>query len=264
MKGCVVMYALFGFLAMIATIMMIVALIKPKWGTFGKRPEWNRKKAAGLWLAACIVLSGLASATTPPEVKQAQQQKAAQQKMEEEAKKHVFAKNYGFTMEQTKALDEALESVGIKKIKDATKQGAHDYVLEVDAGSYTPDKNTIHVFCDENNKLLAIKYRAIALWNDGKPVHQISDYIMSTSEELTVTRKSKEMVKKVLKAPKSANFDSGTFKYYKSQGVITLIGTVDAQNSFGAMIRSQFKTQFKEEDGSLKPIHFTFEGNQLL
>lgn len=73
MKGCVVMYALFGFLAMIATIMMIVALIKPKWGTFGKRPEWNRKKAAGLWLAACIVLSGLASATTPPEVKQAQQ-----------------------------------------------------------------------------------------------------------------------------------------------------------------------------------------------
>ncbi|WP_370833635.1 hypothetical protein [Acidaminococcus sp.] len=251
---------------MIATVMMIVALVKPKWGTFGKKPEWNRKKAAGLWLAACIVLSGLASATTPPEVKQAQQQKAAQQKMEEEAKKHVFAKYYGFTMEQTKALDEALASVGLGKIKDSTKQGEHDYTLDVEAANhdYDPAKDVVHVFFDQDNKLLSVKLRTIPLWDNGKVVHQVSDYILSIPERSEAEEMSKTMVKTVLKAPSTAKFDDKTFKYFKVNGEITMIGTVDAQNGFGAMIRSPFKTQFKMVNGKMKPTGFIFDGNEIL
>lgn len=265
MKGCVVMNGLFALLTMAASVMLIVSLIKPKWGTFGKKPDWNRKKAAGLWFAVCIVTSGLFNATTPPEVKQAQQQKAAQQKLEEEAKKHVFAKNYGFTMEQTKALDEALTSVGLGKITDATKKGEHDYVLDVKAtnSDYDPAKNVVHVFFDQDNKLLSIKLRAIPLWDNGKVVHQVNDYILSIRERSEIERQSKKMVKAVLKAPSTAKFDEDTFKYYKMNGEFTVIGTVDAQNSFGAMIRSPFKAQFQFSDGKMQPTHFTFEGNEL-
>ena len=51
-------------------------------------------------------------------------------------------------------------------------------------------------------------------------------------------RQAKEMVKKVLKAPTTAEFDYKTFRYFKLNGIGTIIGTVDSQNSFGAMIRS--------------------------
>ena len=65
------------------------------------------------------------------------------------------------------------------------------------------------------------------------------------------------MVKQVLKAPSTAKFDEGTFKYYKQDGIVTTIGTVDAQNSFGAMVRTKFKIQYDSNDG-MKPVHFTF------
>lgn len=266
MKGCGVMYGLFALLGMAASVMLLVSLIKPKWGTFGKKPDWNRKKAVGFWFVICIVLSGLANALTPPEVKQAQKEKEAQQKIVEEAKKHVFAKYYGFTMEQTKALDEALASVGLGKIKDSTKQGEHDYTLDVEAANhdYDPAKDVVHVFFDQDNKLLSIKLRTIPLWDNGKVVHQVSDYILSIPERSEAESQSEKMVKAVLKAPSTAKFDEKTFKYFKINGEITLVGTVDAQNGFGAMIRSPFKTQFKVENGKLKPTGFIFEGNQIL
>lgn len=49
---------------------------------------------------------------------------------------------------------------------------------------------------------------------------------------------------------------------FKLKGIGTIIGTVDSQNSFGAMIRSNFKVQFDCND-NMKPIHMSFEGNEI-
>lgn len=258
------MFVIFGLLMFAAFIMIIVSLIKPRWGTFGKRPDWTRKKAALTWVAVGVIACGLMTATTPDDVKQANQQKQQQLQEEKEAKEHIFGKYYGFSLDQSKAIEDALASVGLDKINDVTKKGDHDYVLDVHGkGGYSPQKDTIHLFLDENNKPQTIKYRAIALWQNGQAEHQISDYIISDGEMETIARMSKEAVKKVLKAPTSAKFDEGTFKFFKQKGVVTIIGTVDAQNSFGAMIRSPFKIQYQKDGNDWKPVHMTFESQEL-
>lgn len=67
-------------------------------------------------------MSFLTTISTPEEVRTAQQQKTEQQKIEEEAKKQIFVKDYGFTIDQAKALNDALASVGLGKINAATKK----------------------------------------------------------------------------------------------------------------------------------------------
>lgn len=258
------MQVIFGLLLFFSFIMMVVSLFSPKWGTFKKR-EWSRKKTMGIWFLACIICFVGVGVTNPSPEQQAQikaQQEA--RKAEQEAQKHIFGRYYGFSAEDSQAIEDALASVGIDKINDATKQGDHDYTLDVHAtGGYDPDKDAIHIFLDDNNKLQTIKYRAIALWQNGQAVHQVSDYVMSLDEKVAAETMSKEMVKKILKAPSTAKFDESTFKYYKSKGVITVIGSVDAQNGFGAMLRSPWKTQFEGKGKDLKPIHMMFAAQDL-
>lgn len=252
------MIVLFGLIWMLSLVMIVVSLIKPKWGTFGKRPEWTRKKAALSWVAVTVISTGLMVASSPSSTGKQPQKQAA------ESQKYIFEKYYGFSADQSKTIENALSSIGISEIKDATKKKDHEYVLDVKAGAYTPDKDTIHVICDENNNLQTVTYGQIILWNEGKPVHQLSEYVLSSSEELEVTRLGKEMVTKALKSPSSAKFDSKTYKYFKIQGEITFIGKVDSQNSFGAMIRAPFKVKFRNKNGKMNPTYFMLENKQII
>jgi hypothetical protein len=156
-----------------------------------------------------------------------------------------------------------LNSIGVESVTDATKDEKGMYSLNVTAkGGYTPEKGYTHLFLDKDNKVETIKLKEIIMYKDGQAVHQPSDYVLSVSEENQMERQAKEMVKKVLKAPTTAEFDYKTFRYFKLNGIGTIIGTVDSQNSFGAMIRSNFKVQFDCND-NMKPIHMSFEGNEI-
>lgn len=60
---------------------------------------------------------------------------------------------------------------------------------------------------------------------------------------------SQEAVKAALKAPSTAKFPSAVFgqddwRLWKKGDMVTVQSWVDAQNSFGAMIRSKFTAQF--------------------
>ena len=259
------MYRLFEFLVTVAIIMLFVSIFSPKLGTFKRHPEWSRKKAAGLWLAIAVAMSFLTTISTPEEVRTAQQQKTEQQKIEEEAKKQIFVKDYGFTIDQAKALNDALASVGLGKINAATKKGENDYVLDINATdtAYNPAKNIVHVFFDANNNVTAIKLRAIPLLQDGKVVHKISDYVISTGEEIDMKISAEGLIKKILKAPSTAKFDDETFKYFKANGELTIIGTVDSQNSFGAMVRAPFKITFIPTEKGLSPKYLMFEEQEF-
>lgn len=262
------MYTFFNALIFITFIMFIASLIKPKWGTFGKRPDLKRKQISTVYFVLLMLFTAAANATTPEDIKIANQEKAEQQRIEQDQKKfadnNVFCKYYGFTVEQAKAIDSALESVGIASVKDSTKQSDNVYYLSVSAkdDGYSPADNSIHLFLDNDRNVTAIKLNAITLYENGAPVHQVNDFLLKPSEQATMITKSEEMVKKVLKAPSSAKFDSSTYKFYKKDGIATLIGTVDAQNSFGAMLRSNFKVQF-DVNNDFKPIHMTFDAKEL-
>lgn len=56
------------------------------------------------------------------------------------------------------------------------------------------------------------------------------------NNRFTAIRQCEELVKQQLKAPSTAEFNSSA----SGDGTWTVVGTVDAQNGFGAMIRSEF------------------------
>lgn len=86
------MYQLFSAVMMFAFIMLIVGLIKPKWGTFGKAPNMKRWKIVIIWLLIFIVSMNLYNVLLPPEIKEAQRIEA-ENKNKEKAFPKIFLLN---------------------------------------------------------------------------------------------------------------------------------------------------------------------------
>ena len=77
---------------------------------------------------------------------------------------------------------------------------------------------------------------------------------------------AKETIKKVLKSPSTAEFvDVKAYELSNLKDVWAVNGYVDSQNSFGAMIRSQWEVQLDYRDGkggTVKSI--LFDGEKIL
>lgn len=232
-------------------------------GNIGKRPELKRKQICLFYLVMCFVSLFLMVKATDAMLSQQSGISEMSRADKEYASKMFSVKSLGFLLTMQKILKQRLNSIGVESVTDATKDEKGMYSLNVTAkGGYTPEKGYTHLFLDKDNKVETIKLKEIIMYKDGQAVHQPSDYVLSVSEENQMERQAKEMVKKVLKAPTTAEFDYKTFRYFKLNGIGTIIGTVDSQNSFGAMIRSNFKVQFDCND-NMKPIHMSFEGNEI-
>lgn len=304
------MYQFFILLMVLCAVMFIVSLIRPRWGTFGKKPEWKRKRLCPFYFVLFIAFALLSNYTMPEDVRIANQQRqeqrqeqkrleaqqkeekeraeaeqkqekerveaeqkqqAEEQKQQEEEQKalaekeskDIFCRNYGLSLDQAQAIESALDSVGLGEVSDTTKEGSY-IKLNVNANDtdYTPKDGVVKVFLDNDNNLQAIKIGSRSLYDNGQVVCQVSDVLVSLKDMSEAIVSSEEIVNNVLKAPSTANYDTDTFRFIKQDGLITTIGTVDAQNSFGAMIRTGFKIQFDYNDG-MKPVHFVFDDQEI-
>lgn len=86
------------------------------------------------------------------------------------------------------------------------------------------------------------------MYKDGKVLSKINDYIVSNEEATTLQIKSQEVIKSILKAPSTAKFPNiFEWRFAKQDGVIIVQSYVDAQNEFGAMLRSEFQIKFKDD-----------------
>ena len=72
---------------------------------------------------------------------------------------------------------------------------------------------------------------------------------------------TEQLVKNNLKSPSTAKFSNQKFGYNEEYSRYVVSGSVDSQNSFGAMIRSNF---YAEYDQDLTMIYFTFDNKVLL
>lgn len=115
------MYQLFSAIMMFAFIMLIVGLIKPKWGTFGKAPNMKRWKIFMIWLLIFVVSMNLYNALLPPEIKEAQRIEAENKSKEKAFSENVFVKSLGLkTQEELAAVESAFETVKIDKVENIT------------------------------------------------------------------------------------------------------------------------------------------------
>lgn len=101
------------------------------------------------------------------------------------------------------------------------------------------------------------------LYQNGNIIEKFEDFVVTSDEKWKYQAKSEEVVKKVLKTPASAKFYRlGHYDMDKLHGILTVSSYVDAQNSFGAMIRSTFIIQYDTKDNG-KVIHFTFDDQAI-
>jgi hypothetical protein len=92
---------------------------------------------------------------------------------------------------------------------------------------------------------------------------------LSTTAKLQMIKAAQRGVLHVLKAPASAEFPSPTFQMqaysiqYVSPGTHRVAGYVDAQNSFGAMLRSEWEVICKGEGLNWYGSETTFDGTLI-
>ena len=77
---------------------------------------------------------------------------------------------------------------------------------------------------------------------------------------------AKDVIKKTLKAPSTAKFvDVQAYELSNLKDVWAVNGYVDSQNSFGAMIRSQWEVQLDYRDGKGGTVKSVlFDGEKIL
>ena len=94
---------------------------------------------------------------------------------------------------------------------------------------------------------------------------------ITEDEYVFLVDQTKETVKKVLKAPSTAEFQGSWLDPYDGWGIYTigtsvlrLASVVDSENSFGAMIRSSFSITFCKANSQYQITLFVFDGETLL
>ena len=85
---------------------------------------------------------------------------------------------------------------------------------------------------------------------------------LSSSEEINIKTTTETTVKSLLKAPKTADFPWYDWKYGKNQFYIGVSSYVDAQNSLGAEVRSEFYFIYSSTTQEL--IYAVFDGEVIV
>jgi hypothetical protein len=151
-------------------------------------------------------------------------------------------KSAGFTDDEATAIWGVLKSLGAKPAEDFMDQGS---VFVYKSGDVFAD-----VYIDEETNVVKhVVVDGSEIYN-GTVLFQISDALMDLAKEVALKRKTIAAVKEFLKAPSTAEFPDGItqhdqWKFSRDQGISEVSSYVDSQNSFGAMIRTNFKARFK-------------------
>ena len=102
-----------------------------------------------------------------------------------------------------------------------------------------------------------ISDNALFCFQCGAKVEKVTqNEVPKTMDELIIEA-CKDCIKKHLKAPSTVNFDTIKIQDRDSYGRIYLYAEVDAQNSFGAMLRNKLRIVLQQvnEDGTYEALN---------
>lgn len=168
--------------------------------------------------------------------------------------------------EQVRAISTILTECGIEKIDSIT----YDELLNnanVD-GEYgyrinAYGLNNIILYTLTDNTVNIIRYMDINFYADNTVLDNLSNYYATSDEVSFMNIRSTELVKSVLKAPSTAKFPSILkWAIWKDKGILHAQSYVDSQNSFGAMIRSEFYIMYNPVDREI--VQFVFDGEEII
>ena len=115
-------------------------------------------------------------------------------------------------------------------------------------------KNII-VYTTQENQIVTLKYVDKVLCENGIPVDNIKNYTLTDSETNDLMYNTEQIIKSILKSPSTAKFPTILdYSFSKNKEEITVQAYVDSQNSFGAMIRSEFKVTYTPDGKSVTSV----------
>lgn len=171
---------------------------------------------------------------------------------------HMIQYSINVSEKESKKILKVLEKCLITNITEANfkkynKEKNKVYKLPVDYGN-------VYITI-KKGKLQTVKFEEKTLYKNNKVIATINDYVVTEQERFNLITECTEIVKNTLKSPSSAKFPSDSkWSVGKKDDKTYVQGYVDADNSFGANIRSEF--QFTIKNNSI--ISFIFDGKEML
>ncbi len=193
-----------------------------------KKPFYKRK-----WFIAIIIIFilGIIGGLLPDDENN---EADAPQKSKKEIFIEDFASENGIDKALAKSVIETSKAIGVNK------KGITDVKVKENSLQYTYSGYYFNISFADNN-VTKIKSGDIVFFNGGKAVKQVDDYMVYDSQRPYIITQVEMDVEDRLKAPSSAEFCSMfDYKVKRVKNKFTISGYVDAQNSFGAQIRSNF------------------------
>lgn len=154
----------------------------------------------------------------------------------------------------------------------ALNSGTTEVVCELtDAHSNKINSNTFKVTVNLTEEQIAQEAEEAAkkAAEEQKKLEEKRNTI-STSEATSIKQYCKDIIDSILKAPSTAEYPGGWldplegWNMAKNNNLVTVSSYVDAQNSFGAKIRSEFIIQIQmQDDGTGKATYVQFDGEVI-
>lgn len=215
------------------------------------------KQKVVIGVVAFILLAGLAQVVAEPESDVASPNEtttiaATEATTEKKIDKSVklLMDTAGFTEAEANEILNNLKAVGITKIS-SLKIGAGTGIDEVQSFAFSsPECSGTLTF--ENRKIYHLSSGNIILYDKGKPKDNLSDYVFPESTDngkIAFGAQAQLYVEQFLKAPSTAKHQrANEMNISRHKDIVTVSAYVDSQNSFGAMIRSNYVVQMKFTD----------------
>lgn len=168
----------------------------------------------------------------------------------------------GTTADQEEDILKVLSDCGItvKSIKhdelldDMNMEGETGYRISTD------DINNIILYLKPDKSINIVRYADKNLYKDGELLSTINDYYVSYGEKLNLKTLCEDTIKDLLKSPSTAKFPNASkWNVWKEDGKIYIQSYVDAQNSFGAELRSEFQFIIDTDSNTVESLIFDGE-----
>ena len=183
-----------------------------------------------------------------------------------DSKTDVIKTSTQTTDAQAATIKSSLSDCGINDIKSITYDADMGALKGDGINGYrvsTKDATNIIMYLTQDNVLLNVRYNDKDLYVDGNVVMKLGDLTVTFSEKDSIVVYGKDVVRSVLSAPDAAKFpgilDWGFTKNPDNQQ-ITASAYVDAQNAFGATVRSEFTLTYSGSN----LVSFTFDGVKII
>ena len=178
----------------------------------------------------------------------------------------IAAKYIEVSDEEGSLIDAVLNDCGITEVTsfehdelldNAHVEGETGYRLAM--GSI--DNIILYLFADKS--VNQIRYADYDLYADGNVVATLQDYTITADEASDFMVRCEDKVKELLKSPSTAKFPNILeWGFKKEKNVVTVQGYVDAQNGFGAEIRSEFQFIIDTDTNTIQSL--IFDGQEMI